>query len=129
MVKNSLYFVIFSILALSATSWNNKEVLAQSIASSSESEKCIQGLVKEGLKSTEASVWCNYEQECLVQSQEQGLPMETAKTVCQCSISEFKSKYNTDKFKELTQQVDSNKNVAKELREVGEMCFEKILFE
>ena len=102
---------------------------AQAKKSLLDQKLCVESLVKEGLKSNQASVWCNYQEECLVQSQEEGLPLESAQTVCECTISEFRNKYTTERFKELTQQVNTDRKVAREMREVGEMCFEKILFE
>ncbi len=105
------------------------EGFAQSNKSSFNKQQCIQNLAKQGLKTTQASVWCNYEEKCLVESQNEGLSKESAQTVCKCTISEFRNKYTTEKFKQLTQQVNNNRKVARELREVGEMCFEKILFE
>ncbi len=92
-------------------------------------QQCIQGLVKEDLKPEQASVWCNYTQECLVRSQKEGLPLDTAKSVCDCSIKEFRKNYTTEKFREISQQADSNSKVGRQLREVGEKCFEDILFE
>ena len=103
--------------------------LAQSPKPTFNHQQCIQELVKEGLKTDQASVWCNYKQECLVRSLKEGLPPEAAKSVCDCSIKEFRKRYPTDKFKELTKQADTNPKIAKELREVGETCFESILFE
>ena len=121
----AINLTVLSVVSASMTT----DVLAQSQKSGFNQQQCIQNLVKEGLKSTQASVWCNYQQECLSESQKEGLPLESANSVCQCTISEFRNKYTTETFKELTQQVNSNKKVARELREVGEMCFEKILFE
>ena len=130
MFKNSLSSAVITITVLSSLSLlMTTETFAQSKKSLLNKQQCIQSLVKQGLKSTQASVWCNYQEECLVQSQKEGLPLESSQTVCKCTISEFRNKYSTEKFKELTQQVNSNKKVARELREVGEMCFEKILFE
>lgn len=102
---------------------------AQSVKPVFNQQQCIQGLVKEGLKAEQASVWCNFKQECLVRSQKEGLPLEAAKSVCDCSIKEFRKRYTTEKFKEVSKQGDSNSKVGRELREVGEKCFEDILFE
>ena len=118
----------FTLVFLTSSLWSTTTV-AQSEQPMFDREKCLQELAKQGLKPNEASVWCNYQEECLVQSQQEGLPLVSAQTVCQCSISEFRNKYTSEKFKELTGQVDSNRKVARELREVGEKCFEEILFE
>ena len=130
MFKYSLSYTLINIAALSFVSvLSMTEASAQSNNSEFNQQQCIQNLVKEGLQPKQASVWCNYNAECIIQSQQEGLPLESAQTLCKCTISEFRNKYTTDKFKELTQQVNSNKKVARELREVGEMCFEKILYE
>ncbi|MBL1211332.1 hypothetical protein [Geminocystis sp. GBBB08] len=92
-------------------------------------QQCIQGFVKEGLKPEEAAVWCNYTQQCLVRSQKEGLTAEAAKTVCDCSIKEFRKRYTTEKFREISKQADTNAKIGRQLREVGEKCFEDILFE
>lgn len=119
----SLSLGVFSIATFASAS------LAQSNKVNFNQAQCIQGLVKEGLKADQATVWCNYNRECLIRSQKEGLPPDAAKSVCDCSIKEFRKKYSPEKFKELTKQADSNPKVAKELREVGEACFEKILYE
>ena len=130
MLKNCLSLTVINIAFYSLVSSSmSTKTLAQEKKPLLDKEQCIQSLVKEGLKSTQASVWCNYQEECLVKSQEEGLPLESAQTVCQCTISEFRNKYSTEKFKELTQQVNTDRKVARELRDVGEMCFEQILFE
>lgn len=130
MFKNSFPLVIINIFAFSLASLLlSTDVSAQSQKSQFNQQQCIQNLVKDGLKPTQASVWCNYHKQCIIESQQEGLSLDSAKSVCQCTISEFRNKYTTDKFKELTQQANTNKKVARELREVGEMCFEKILYE
>ena len=130
MLKQPLSVAIINITIFSlASMFSMIEASAQSKKPEFNQQQCIQRLMKDGLKPNQASVWCNYHQECVIQSQQQGLPLESAQTVCKCTISEFRNKYTTETFKELTQQVKTNKETARELREVGETCFEKILFE
>lgn len=130
MLKNRLSLIAVNITLFSlASSMIPQQTLAQSKPALLNKQQCIQNLVKQGLKSTQASVWCNYEEECLVQSKKEGLPLQSAKTVCQCTISEFRNKYTTAQFKTLTQQINTNRKTARELRDTGEKCFEKILFE
>ena len=129
LLKFSSVLAINMALAISTSLVSEGEILAQNKKPTWNREKCVENLVKQGLKNDEANVWCNYQEECLVESQKEGLAFESAKTVCECTISQFRSKYSTTKFKELTDKVDTDKKVAKEFREVGEKCFEKILFE
>ncbi|BAQ63732.1 hypothetical protein [Geminocystis sp. NIES-3709] len=126
--KRFLTFINFSIISFSLSLLSSPS-FAQSAKPIFDQQQCVEGLVKEGLKADHASTWCNYKQECLVRSQKEGLPADAAKSVCDCSIKEFRKRYTTDKFKELTKKADSDSKVAKELREVGESCFEGILFE
>jgi hypothetical protein len=93
------------------------------------SQKCIQGLLKEGLSNDGARIWCNYKQECLKQSQKEGLPQYAAETVCNCVITEFRKSYNPQEFKKLTQQAETNQRISQKLRDVGEACFEEVLYE
>ncbi|HIK38401.1 MAG: hypothetical protein NZ901_06080 [Geminocystis sp.] len=92
-------------------------------------QECLQRMAKEGLKNDQAAVWCNYEQQCLLRAQKEGLPPLSAKSLCLCSIKEFRKRYSTEKFGELTRRSEKDKRVANQLREVGEACFEKVLFE
>lgn len=92
-------------------------------------QECLQRMAREGLKNDQAAVWCNYEQECLLRAQKEGLPPLSAKSVCDCTIKEFRQKYSPEKFRDLTRRSQRDKKVANQLREVGEACFEKVLFE
>lgn len=125
--------IIFTVVNLSLFTFSLSIFASKSLAQSPKpvfnQQQCIQGFVKEGLKTEQASVWCNFKQECLVRSQKEGLPPEAAKSVCDCSIKEFRKRYTTEKFREISRQADSNSKVGRQLREVGEKCFEDILFE
>jgi hypothetical protein len=92
-------------------------------------QKCIEGMVKEGLSKDKAAVWCNYKQDCLKRSLQEGLPLDAAESVCNCAINEFRKRYSPQQFKEVTQQAETDRAVAEKLREVGEACFEEILYE
>lgn len=100
---------------------NNKQAFNQ--------QKCIEKLVKQGLAQNQADGWCLYEKECLVRSQQEGLTFDMAESVCDCSIKEFRKQYTIDKFKELNNAAKTNQEIANKLKEVGETCFEDILFE
>jgi hypothetical protein len=120
--------VNFSFIAVSLSLFSSPS-FAQSTPVVFNQQQCINGLVKEGLKPNQASIWCNSTQECLKESQKQGLPPETAKTVCNCTMKEYRKRYTAEKFKDIVKQSQTNPKIAKELREVGESCFESILFE
>lgn len=121
-------FVNLSLFTFSLSVFPSKS-FAQSAKPTFNQQQCIQGFVKEGLKIEQASVWCNFKQECLVRSQKEGLPLESAKIVCDCSIKEFRKRYSTEKFREISRQADTNTKIGRQLRDVGEKCFEDILFE
>jgi hypothetical protein len=92
-------------------------------------QQCINKLVKEGLAKNQADIWCNYENECLDRAQKEGLPPYAAQSLCDCTIKQFRKTYTAEKFKELNQQAKTNQEIANKLREVGESCFEDLLFE
>lgn len=129
MTSKHFYSIVnFSLVAVSLSFFSSPS-FAQSTPVVFNQQQCIDGLVKEGLKPNQASIWCNSTQECLKESQKQGLPPETAKTVCNCTMKEYRKRYTAEKFKEVVKQSQTNSKIAKELREVGESCFETILFE
>ena len=128
MSKTNTFLTFSSLLLLTFSGFYANKVNAQS-TNQFNRQQCIQNLVKDGVKSEDASVWCNYNQQCLVRSQQEGLSFESAKSVCDCTIKTFRKKYTTDKFREITKQSQTDKKIANQLREVGEACFEEILFE
>ncbi|WP_330204799.1 hypothetical protein [Cyanobacterium sp. Dongsha4] len=129
MLKTNTLFTFSSLLLLTFSGFSvTKEAIAQS-SNKFNRQQCIQNLVKDGLKSEDASVWCNYNEQCLVRSQKEGLHAEAAKSVCDCTIKTFRNKYTTQKFREITKKSETDKKIANQLREVGEICFEEILFE
>lgn len=91
-------------------------------------QQCVNKLVKEGLTKNQADIWCNYENECLERSQKEGLPIYAAQSLCDCTIKDFRKTYTAEKFKELNQQAKTDEEIANKLREVGESCFEDLLF-
>jgi len=128
MWKTNTFFTLSSALLLTFSGFYANKVEAQN-TNQFNRQQCIQNLVKDGLKSDDASVWCNYNQQCLVRSQKEGLAFDSAKTVCDCTIKAFRKKYSTEKFREITRKSETDKKIANQLREVGEACFEEILFE
>jgi hypothetical protein len=128
MKRQSWFLLLASTLVVSVVSVNrDNSVMAQQTGF--DSQKCIQGFVKQGLSNESARIWCNYKQECLKQSQKEGLPAAASETVCNCVINDFRKRYNPVEFKKLTEQAQTNRSVAQKLREVGEACFEEVLYE
>ncbi|MGK7951566.1 MAG: hypothetical protein AB4368_22965 [Xenococcaceae cyanobacterium] len=71
----------------------------------------------------------NYTQNCIRTSMEEGLSEEDARTLCDCTLDRFQKKYSLSEFKQLTLDSQTDENAANSLIEVGELCFESILFE
>lgn len=128
MLKTNSFFTFSSLLLLTISGFYVSKVEAQN-TNQFNRQQCLQKLAREGLKTEDASVWCNYNQQCIARSQKEGLAFDAAKTVCDCTIKTFRQKYNTEKFKEITKKSQTDKKIANQLREVGEACFEEILFE
>lgn len=128
MLKTNTFFTLSSLLLLTFSGFYVNKAEAQN-ANQFNRQQCIQNLVKDGLKTEDASVWCNYNEQCLVRSHREGLPVASAKSVCDCTIKTFRGKYTTEKFREMTKKSETDRRIANQLREVGEACFEQILFD
>ncbi len=128
-MKYQFYFLsLFSVFLLGFSSFNElNSVKAQSL--SFNQEQCVQDMAKEELSADQAKTWCNYKQDCLNRSLKEGLPLDAAESVCNCAINEFRKLYSPQQFKNVTQQAETDGTVAEKLQEVGEACFEDILFE
>lgn len=70
-----------------------------------------------------------YHQECLQRVTKQGLAADVAKDVCNCTMTKFKGQYNIQQFKAIVQKSRNDKTSARQLSKVGEICFEKVLYE
>ena len=70
----------------------------------------------------------NYLKSCMQRSQAEGLPQEQAQSLCSCTISRFQSQYTIEQFKALTEAAKDNPEAAAALTDVGESCFEEILY-
>ena len=70
-----------------------------------------------------------YYQECLQRVKKQGLAADVAKDVCNCTIAKFKSQYNIQQFTTIVQKSKTDKTSARQLANVGETCFEQVLYE
>lgn len=128
-MKRQFYCLsLFSTFLLAVSSFNYlNSVKAQSL--SFDQGQCVQDLAKEGVSADKAEIWCNYKQDCLKRSLKEGLPLDAAESVCNCAINEFRKRYSPQQFKNVTQQAETDGTVAEKLQEVGEACFEDILFE
>lgn len=71
----------------------------------------------------------NYLQDCIQTSMGEGLAEAEAKTLCDCTLNKFQQKYSLQEFKQLTATSETDDTAANALIEVGELCFETILFE
>jgi hypothetical protein len=70
-----------------------------------------------------------YMRECLATSMTEGLTEPDAKKLCDCTLAEFQKKYSLETFKELNAKAKNDETAANQLIEVGELCFESILYE
>ena len=71
----------------------------------------------------------NYNQECIQTSIEEGLAEAEAKQLCDCTIQEFEQQYNLEEFQELTAASATDQQAETALIDVGQFCFEQILYE
>ncbi|NES86786.1 MAG: hypothetical protein F6K10_38590 [Moorea sp. SIO2B7] len=88
---------------------------------------CVESYVADGLEKKEAQIWCDYKTEC--REHAKNLPEEDAEMLCTCTINEFQARYTTEEFKKITQEAKKDEEAEEKLIEVGEACFEKILYE
>ena len=71
----------------------------------------------------------NYLQECKATAMTEGLTDIDAEILCKCTLREFQQKYTLDEFKDLNKRSETDTTASDALVEVGEFCFEEILFE
>ena len=71
----------------------------------------------------------DYNQECIQTSMTEGLESIEAEQLCDCTINKFQSKYTLEEFKQLTAASVRDKKAEMALVEVGQVCFEQILYE
>lgn len=70
-----------------------------------------------------------YSAECMQTSIGEGLSEAEAATLCDCTINKFQSQYKLEEFKQLTADSLNDQNAQATLVEVGQVCFEQILYE
>lgn len=71
----------------------------------------------------------DYNQECIQTSMSEGLEQTDAQKLCDCTISEFQRQYSMEEFQQLTLASATDEEAETALVEVGQFCFEQILYE
>ncbi len=70
-----------------------------------------------------------YTTECINTSIGEGLEAAEAKRLCGCTIDKFARQYELEEFKQLTVDSLDDQEAQAQLVEVGQICFEQILYE
>jgi hypothetical protein len=71
----------------------------------------------------------DYKKECLQRATREKLPPDVAQDLCNCTINQFRSQYTIEQFRALVRTSKNNSTAAETLTEVGEVCFEEVLYE
>jgi hypothetical protein len=71
----------------------------------------------------------SYNQECMQTSMGEGLDEAGAKQLCNCTLNKFQQQYSLAEFKQLTAAAANDQKAQNSLVEVGQVCFEQILYE
>jgi uncharacterized membrane protein len=71
----------------------------------------------------------NYNQECMQTSMGEGLDEAGAKQLCNCTLNKFQQQYSLQEFQKLTAASATDQQAQNTLVEVGQVCFEQILYE
>jgi hypothetical protein len=71
----------------------------------------------------------DYKKECLVRAGREGLGPDVAEELCNCTINNFRSHYSIQQFRALVQKSKTDKVSARTLSDVGEACFDEVLYE
>ena len=70
-----------------------------------------------------------YMKDCINTSLAEGLAEPDAQKLCDCTLAEFQQQYSLEAFKELNAKAETDETAANQLMEVGQLCFETILYE
>ncbi|BAU65368.1 hypothetical protein STA3757_27530 [Stanieria sp. NIES-3757] len=116
-MKVKLSLIISFIYYLSLTNTNSLSAIAQANQSQPQTNTYPPEYIKE------------YLQNCLKTSMQEGLLQPEAKTLCDCTLNKFQHKYTLEEFKQLTAASKTDQAAADALVEVGQLCFETILYE
>ena len=71
----------------------------------------------------------DYSNECVQTSMAEGLEEIEANNLCECTIQEFQQQYTLEEFKALTAASATDETAENTLLEVGQLCFESMLYE
>ena len=71
----------------------------------------------------------DYDRECIETSMSEGLAQTDAQNLCDCTIEEFQRQYSMEEFQQLTLASATDEEAETALVEVGQFCFEQILYE
>lgn len=71
----------------------------------------------------------DYNQECIQTSMSEGLDEVDAQKLCDCTVEEFQRQYSMEEFQQLTLASATDAEAETALVEVGQFCFEQILYE
>lgn len=116
---------------LPQTKENISENQSVTLEDSAQRKQCIDNYLKNNQKLSpeDADTWCAYRDECISESNNQGLPEDISILLCDCSLAEFMAKYSLEEFENLNEEAETNEKAAEALTDVGIACFEKILYE
>jgi hypothetical protein len=82
-----------------------------------------------GMFPAHATSFDDYYKECVQRSRREGLTQSVAQEVCTCTLKKFRSLYSLSQFQAIVKKSKTDKATARRLAEVGEACFEAILYE
>jgi hypothetical protein len=71
----------------------------------------------------------DYIKDCHKSVLDRDIPAEEADTLCKCTLDKFQSQYSVTEFQTLVRNSEKDKKAASKLTEVGNTCFEQILYE
>jgi hypothetical protein len=71
----------------------------------------------------------DYMKDCQKSVVARDIPAEEAVTLCNCTLDQFRSQYSLTEFQALVRDAKKNQKAASKLTKVGNVCFEKILYE
>jgi hypothetical protein len=81
------------------------------------------------LSPAQASTFDEYKATCIQRARQEGLTQDVALDVCNCTLQKFKSLYSLPQFQNIVNKSKTDKAAARRLSDVGEACFESVLYE
>lgn len=71
----------------------------------------------------------DYHKQCLQRATGEGLAQDIAQDLCNCTIKTFQSRYNFSQFRAIVAKSKTDRTAARTLTQVGETCFDQVLYE